>query len=203
MNLSNRRPIYRAAALACGLLLAACESQKPTVRSDYDKATNFSTYRTYGYFNPVGTDRAGYSSLTTQYFKQSIDAQMGMRGYQKVESDPDLLINFNANAVEKTDVRSTPSTSMTMGTGYYGYRGGMYATMPIYSTPDVQTVRYKVGTANVDIVDARQKKLLWTSVVEGKLTEEVMKNPQPAIEKVISEMFVDYPGRAAPAAPAH
>lgn len=201
MNLSNLRPLYCAAALAGALLLAACETQKPTVRTDYDKSTNFSTYRTYGYFNPVGTDKAGYSSLTTQYFKQAIDAQMGMRGYQKVDSNPDLLINFNANAVEKTDVRSTPSSSVTMGTGYYGYRGGMYASMPIYSQPDVQTVRYKVGTANVDIVDASQKKLLWTSVVEGKLTDEVMKNPQPAIERVIGEMFVDFPGKAA--APAH
>ena len=96
-------------------------------------------------------------------------------------------------------MRSTPSTSVTMGTGYYGYRGGMYAAVPIYSTPDVQTIRYKVGTANVDIVDASQKKLLWTGMVEGQLTDEVMKNPQPAIEKVIGEMFTQYPGRAGPA----
>ncbi len=199
MQASNHGRLCRAAVLAAGLLLGACAPPKPELRTDYDRSTDFSGYHTYAYFNPVGTDKAGYSSLTTQYFKQAIDKQMAARGYQKVESNPDLLVNFMANAVEKTDVRSTPSSSVTMGTGYYGYRGGMYAAVPIYSTPDVQTIRYKVGTANVDVVDARQKKLLWTAVVEGKLTDEVMKNPQPAIEKVIGEMFMQYPGHAVPA----
>ena len=189
--------LVRFAALGCGAaLLAACAPAKPTLRTDFDRAANFASYRTYAYVSPVGTDNAGYSSLITQHFKQAIDTEMSARGYQKVETDPDLLVNFMANAVEKTDVRSTPSSSVTMGTGYYGYRHGMYASMPIYSTPDVETVRYKVGTANVDLVDARQKKLLWTGVAEGKLTEEVMKNPQPAIASVINQLFTQFPGRA-------
>ena len=196
--------IARGATLVgTALLFAACAAEKPVIHTDSDRGANFASYHTYAYVNPVGTDKAGYSSLITQHFKQAIDAQMGMRGYQKVDSNPDLLVNFMANAVEKTDVRSTPSTSMTMGTGYYGYRGGMYASMPVYSTPDVQTVRYKVGTANIDIVDAREKKLLWTGVIEGKLSDEVMKNPQPAIESVVTQLFGQFPGRAGPASPAH
>ena len=201
MNTSGiYRTILRTTALVGSVLLvAACAEEKPALHTDYDRGANFASYRTYAYVNPVGTDKAGYSSLITQHFKQAIDAQMGMRGYQKVDSNPDLLVNFNANAVEKTDVRSTPSSSVTMGTGYYGYRGGMYASMPVYSTPDVQTVRYKVGTANIDIVDAREKRLLWTGAIEGKLTEEVMKNPQPAIENVVTQLFAQFPGHAAPA----
>ena len=69
--------------------------------------------------------------------------------------EADLLVNFGANASEKIDVRSTP-TSMGVGYGgYYGYRGGMYGAS--WSTSDVETVRYKVGTANIDVVDARQE----------------------------------------------
>jgi hypothetical protein len=194
-----RATLRTAALVGSVLLVAACAEEKPALHTDYDRGANFASYHTYAYVNPVGTDKAGYSSLITQHFKQAIDAQMGMRGYQKVDSNPDLLINFNANAVEKTDVRSTPGSSVTMGTGYYGYRGGMYASMPVYSTPDVQTVRYKVGTANIDIVDAREKKLLWTGAIEGKLTEEAMKNPQPAIENVVTQLFAQFPGHAAPA----
>lgn len=199
----NNRPVYSRFVLGTTLvfgiaLLAACAPEKPTLHTDYDRSTNFASYRTYAYVTPVGTDKAGYSSLVTQHFKQAIDVEMSARGYQKVETDPDLLVNFMANAVEKTDVRSTPGTSVTMGTGYYGYRGGMYASMPVYSSPDVQTVRYKVGTANVDVVDARQKKLLWTGVAEGRLTEEVMKNPQPAIASVVNQLFTQFPGRAGP-----
>ena len=180
-------------------LLAGCEPPKPTLHSDSDRTANFASFRTYNYVNPVGTDKAGYSSLITQHFKNSIDREMSARGYKKVDTDPDLLVNFMANKDEKTDIRSTPSSSMTMGMGYYGYRGGMYAGMPVYASNDVETVRYMVGTANVDVVDARQKKLIWTSVAEGRLTDEAMKNPEAAISHIIQQLFLDYPGHAAPA----
>ena len=197
-KLRSVSPIATIAIVVAITTFAGCAPPKPTLHSDYDRAANFSNYHTYAYVNPVGTDKAGYSSLITQHFKTAIDGEMSARGYRKVDADPDLLVNFMANAVEKTDVRSTPGTSMTMGMGYYGYRGGMYAGMPIYSTPDVETVRYKVGTANVDVVDARQKKLIWTGVAEGRLRDDAMKNPQPAIANVVKQMFVEFPGHAGP-----
>jgi hypothetical protein len=186
------------AALAGVAALVGCAPPKPTLHSDYDKSVNFASFHTYAYVNPVGTDKAGYSSLVTQHFKSAIDTEMSARGYRKVDADPDLLVNFMANATEKTDVRSTPSTSVSMGMGYYGYRGGMYAGMPVYSSSDIETVRYKVGTANIDVVDAHQKRLIWTGVAEGRLSAEAMKNPQPAIANVVTQMFLDFPGRAAP-----
>jgi hypothetical protein len=186
------------AALAGVAGIAGCAPPKPTLHSDYDKAVNFSNFHTYAFVNPVGTDKAGYSTLITQHFKSAIDTEMNSRGYRKVDTNPDLLVNFMANATEKTDLRSTPSSSMTIGMGYYGYRGGMYAGMPIYSSSDVETVRYKVGTANIDVVDAHQKQLIWTSVAEGRLSDEAMKNPQPAIVNVVKQMFQDFPGRTSP-----
>lgn len=196
-KLNSVSPLASITALVVGIAaLAGCAPPKPTLHSDFDRGANFSSYHTYAYTNPVGTDKAGYSSLITQHFESAIDTEMSSRGYRKVDADPDLLVNFMANAVEKTDVRSTPGTSMSMGMGYYGYRGGMYAGMPVYSAPDVQTVRYKVGTANVDIVDAHQKKLIWTGVAEGRLSDEAMKNPQPAIANVVDQMFSEFPGHA-------
>jgi hypothetical protein len=80
--------------------------------------------------------------------------------------------------------------------GYYGYRGSMYAAWPMY-TNDVSTVRYQVGTLNVDVVDARRKQLVWEGVAEGKLRKETMQNPEPAIRSVINQLYQTYPGRAA------
>ena len=97
------------------------------------------------------------------------------------------------NAHEQVDIRSTPS--MSYGYGYYGYRGGMYAAGPIGGT-DVETVRYKQGTANIDVVDAAKKQLVWEGVAEGKITDEMMKNPQATIDGVITDMFAAYPVKA-------
>ena len=83
-----------------------------------------------------------------------------------------------------------------VGYGYYGYRGGMYAAGPIYGGTDVETVRYKQGTANIDVVDAAKKQLVWEGIAEGKITDKMMKNPQATIDGVITEMFANYPVKA-------
>jgi len=199
----NSTPRRRAllALLTVGAIAVAGCASKPTLRTDYDRSADFTAFRTYSYVEPVGTDKAGYRSIITQHFKAAIDTEMAARGFRKVATDPDLLVNFNANAQEKVDVQSTPTPTMGMGVGYggyYGYRGGMYASWPMY-TNDVQTVRYQVGTANVDVVDARRKQLVWEGVAEGKLSKETMANPEPAIRSVINQLFASVPGRAAPA----
>lgn len=194
---SAPRAVRRVAAFAlAAFALAACAASGPSIRSDYDRSADFAAYRTYAYVQPAGTDRAGYSTLTTQHFKNAIDAELGARGYRRVESDADLLVNFNANATEKVDVRAAPTA--TIGVGYYHYRYGLYSGFPLYRN-DVETVRYKVGTANVDVVDAKRKQLVWEGVAEGRLTKEVMRNPEPAIRGAVTEMFKTFPGRTTPA----
>jgi hypothetical protein len=115
---------------------------------------------------------------------------MTARGFQHVESGGDLLINFNARVTEKADIQSIPGAG-PYGYGYYGYRGGLYAG------PEVQTVRYKVGTANIDVVDAKRKVVVWEGIAEQELTDQVMQNPQPAVDNVVTKMFAQFPGRAA------
>jgi Domain of unknown function (DUF4136) len=177
---------------AC-LALAACESNPIKTRSQADPNANLSSYRTYGFVAEPGTNRSGYSTPITTYFKSAITREMNARGYTLTDNNPDLLINFNTNAREQVDIRSTPS--MSYGYGYYGYRGGLYAAGPMWGGTDVSTVRYKQGTANIDVVDAAKKQLVWEGVAEGKITDKMMQNPQATIDGVIAEMFASYPGK--------
>ena len=148
----------------------------------------------------TGTDGQNYSTPITSYFKESIRREMDARGYKYVEGGPaELLVNFNANARENVDVRSTPGATYGYGgygMGYYGYRGGMYGYGAAYA-PEVETVRYKVGTANVDVVDLSKKQVVWEGIAEARLTDKMMKDPRTAISGVITEMFLQFPGRAA------
>ena len=61
-------------------LLAACASG-PTVKGDYDHQADFAQYRSFGFMSPLGTDRAGYSTLLTERLKTATRGQMEMRGY--------------------------------------------------------------------------------------------------------------------------
>ena len=65
-----------------------------------------------------------------------------------------------------------------------------------YGGTEVETVRYKQGTANIDVVDAAKKQLVWEGVAEGKITDKMMKNPQATIDGVITDMFAEYPVKA-------
>jgi Domain of unknown function (DUF4136) len=171
------------------LMLAACETG-PQVRSVAEPGANLAAYRTYSFAAQPGTNRGGNVTPLTTFFETAITREMTARGYQQVDSGGELLINFNARVTEKADIQSTPAPGPYYGYGYYGYRGGLYAGS------EVQTVRYKVGTANVDVVDAKRKVVVWEGIAEQELTSDVMKNPEAAVANAVAKMFTQFPGRA-------
>lgn len=187
------RALVGSVVVAAAVLLNACAAPKINTRSRTDPSVNLASYKTYGFVAEPGTNRGGYSTPITTYFKTAITREMNARGYTYTEDSPELLINFNTNAREQVDIRSTPS--MSYGYGYYGYRGGLYAAGPIGGT-DVETVRYKQGTANIDVVDAAKKQLVWEGIAEGKITDTMMKNPQATIDTVMTDLFLNYPVKA-------
>ena len=117
--------------LVLGLFLAAASgcATGPVITADYDRSANFTAYRTFGFASPLGTDTAGYESLVTQTMKAASRREMERRGYMFVETDPDLLVNFNAHLSRQLQVtQAPPKPSM-----YYGYRGGYYGGWTGYS----------------------------------------------------------------------
>ena len=173
-------------------VLAGCAAARgPDIRVDSAPDANFASYGSFGFPSQTGTDRGGYSTLVTNYFKSAVRDQMERRGYRYVDENPDLLINFYANVRERTEVRTTPS----MGYGYYGYRYGLYTAWPFYDR-DVDTVTYPIGTANVDVVDARRKQMIWEGVAEGRIRDADMDRPEEAIRSVVAQLFERFPGRA-------
>jgi Domain of unknown function (DUF4136) len=177
---------------AAALLAGACASTPaPQSRIDYDKTADFGVYRTFGFPKETGTDRGGYSTLVTSYFKSSVSTAMEARGYKYSADHPDLLVNFFMNTQEKTETRSDPSL---MAGGYYGYRAGLYAPWANYYDHE-HTITYRVGTINLDIVDAEKKQLIWEGVSEGRVSDEALANPKVTVNAVVTELMRQYPGR--------
>ena len=187
-------PIRKFLTVATMAVFAAgCAStpDAPKNRVDFDKAADFSVYRTYGFPKETGTDRGGYSTLVTSYFKSSISTAMEARGYKYSEEKPDLLVNLFMNTRDRTETTSTPR--MSAGYGYYGYRYGLYNAWPMYE--EDRTVTYQIGTINIDIVDAEKKQLVWEGISEGRVTEEAMANPKVTVNAVVTELMRQYPGK--------
>ena len=167
--------------------LAAC-AYEPTVHSDYDRAADFSHYRTFGFEPRLGTDQAGYSSLTTQRVKAAVTREMTARGYTYAENNPDLLVNFSGRRQSKVDVYNAPAPM-----GYYGYRRGLYGPWPGYGmTTDVD--QYIEGTLNIDIIDGAHKQMVWEGVAVGRVPDEGVS--EETLNKVVTEIFAKYPFRS-------
>jgi hypothetical protein len=184
-------------ALITFTLMTACASSTK-IQSDYDPSVDFSQFKTYGYYSPMGIENPNYSSLLGQMFRDAIDAQMKPRGY--VLSDrPDLLINVSAQLEDKTKV-STYSDPMMHGGGYYGYRGGMYDSWGGYGYGGGTTThvsQYTEGTVNVDMVDIAQKRMVWEGVAIGRVDEKQKSGElRQNIMDGVAEMFANYPFRA-------
>lgn len=178
-------------ALATAFLAGCATTRAPDTRVDYDKSSDFSVYRTFGFPAETGTDRGGYSTLVTSYFKNSVTTAMEARGYKYAAENPDLLVNFFMNTTDRTEYRGS---RMGAGYGYYGYRYGLYSPWPMYEDQP-RSITYKYGTINVDIVDAEKKQLIWEGVAEGRVPQEAMENPKVTINAIVTELMQQYPGK--------
>lgn len=178
---------------ASALLLAACIvgcASKPEIRADADPSADLRSYKTFGFFDDLSTDRSKYSTMITSRLKDATRREMQKRGYTEDAENPQLLVNFNTNVESRTEVHSSPSA------GFYGYRAGMYGAWAGYPQ-DVYTSQYKEGTLAIDIVDAAKKQLVWQGVAQARVTEQMMENPTQAIDSIIADIFAKYPVQAA------
>jgi hypothetical protein len=184
--------ILRATLLATSLLLAACQTPGPKVRSLSDPAANFSQYRTFGFASPLGTDSGGYQSIVSQTLMAAARRELLARGLTE-SATPDLIVNFNARLDDKQKVTTTPAPmNPVMMRPYYGYRQGMYAPWPMYRE-EVQVRDVREGTLNVDVADAARKQLVWEAMVNGELTKKAQGNLEAAITSAVGRAFEKYP----------
>jgi len=186
-------------ALAAVGLLSAC-STGPTIRSDYDHNANFAQYRSFGFMSPLGTDHGGYTSLFTERLKTATRGQMEMRGYVYNAQSPDLLVNFSAKLQTKTQVVAPPVMPMGPYYGYYGYRAGFYGGWPGYGFGS-DVYQYTQGTLNIDLIDARQRQLVWEGISTGVVDDIASAASAQSVDATVAEIFQRYPFRAGSSAP--
>jgi hypothetical protein len=184
-------------ALALGVLAVPGGAVAgPKASAAADTTVDLRQYQTFNFASPLGTDQSGYQSILSQNLKRATQAQLEARGLRLDEANPQLIVNFNARLDDKMRVSTTPAPTMTMGMGmgrgYYGYRGGMYGTWPMYQ--DQTTVsQYKEGTLNIDIVDAGRKQLVWEAVVTDKFTEKKRDNIGKTVDDYMKAAFKKFP----------
>jgi hypothetical protein len=155
------------------LLLAAgltnCSSV--AVKSDFDANANFASYKTFDFM----PHRTG-NPLNNKRIEAAIEQELVAKGLQRqVAGRPDLLVAYHTNVKDKIDVDT------------YGYRYGRYGRrVGTYTT--VQ--KYQQGTVVVDLVDAKERELVWRGWAKGEAGESVSKEK---IDDTVAKILAKYP----------
>lgn len=169
-----------AALSVIAVLATGCAATKPDVRSAKDPAVDLGSYQTFNFFEQAPSANR-YSTLLGQQLKQSTKIQLEKHGYRYSDENPDLKVNVFLAVVERQEVRTSPG---------FGYR-------PWIGRGEIETVNYRQGTLGIDLVDAKKMALVWRGVAEGKVDKDAIKNPGPAIDAVVGEVFASFPATSA------
>jgi hypothetical protein len=164
------------------LLLSGCASG-PTIVANTNPGTDFSTFKTYNFFQPLGTDRAGgvRTPLSSRLIS-SVNRELISRGMSLSDS-PDLLVDFVVSAEDRIDVRSTPSHTVHRS---HWNRG--FSTWPTYNT----TVRqYTEGSLIIDLIDPATNTLVGEGGAQNRIssTDFTQQQIDEIVGKVMSELM--------------
>ncbi len=160
-------------------ILASCSSIR--VHSDYDKAVDFSQYKTYA-FHKSGIDRVEISGLDKKRILNAIDYELSKKGMIKSEN-PDLLINIFTKERERVDVNQ-----FNAGWGYgwgFGWNPYFWGGSSFVST-SVE------GTLYIDLIDAKKKELVWEGEGVGYLTEN-RDQKESLINEFVAKILAQFP----------
>src|SRR5690606_40750327 len=124
----------------------------------------FSPSRTWPSRARPGLGWEDHSTPASSTMRAVVRREMEARGYVYDESAPDLLVNINAYMNQRSDVVSMPEVRYSY---YYSYRANSYFAVP-YWTERSSVYNYTEGTLNIDLVDARERRLVWEGVAVGR-----------------------------------
>jgi hypothetical protein len=174
----------RTFALLAALLLAGCASV--SVKTDYDTNADFRAYRSFemtdGHLIVEGQLDDG-NTLVKDRIVNAIKGELVGRGLQLVESGGDLLVTYVGGARTVTEIEASPGRA---GFGPYWGRRGWWG--PRYT--EFWSRQYTKGTLVIDLIDAREKHLVWRAYAESDV-----KSPEgeAIIRKAVAKAFKDFP----------
>lgn len=163
------------------------------IKSDYDKETDFTQYKTYTFKGWEKESDKQLNEFDKNRILGAFKKELTARGLTPDDSDPDLGITLFVVVNDKTSTSAYTSYNGNMGYGMgrfggWGYGGmGMSTATTTYTEED-----YKEGTIVIDFYDNESNKLVWQGVITDVVKEKAEKR-EKSIPKHINKLMKKYP----------
>ncbi|MBZ4334437.1 DUF4136 domain-containing protein [Corallococcus interemptor] len=183
------RLLSRVLPVLVGLGLASCAGVDVGTNYDPAAAQRINDFHTYAWLShpQQGNDSRINNDITSAQVTGAVDRDLQSRGYQKVDAseNPDFLIGWQG----AIDTRLSAETV----DNYWGYPWDPF--WGSYYGPSQTYVRqYDVGTLILDVVDAKEKKLVWRGTAQANLGDSPSAQANgEKIEKGVNKMLEKFP----------
>ncbi|NRD20998.1 DUF4136 domain-containing protein [Winogradskyella eckloniae] len=163
--------------LLIAFLMTSCGT---IVNYDYEKSTDFSTYKTYNYFDDMKT---GLSELDTKRLVRVMDKKLLAMGFSRTDH-PDFYIDIQSESIVN---RNNSSVGVGVGGGSGGGFGGVSVGIPVGQNKQSRVLI-------IDFVDETKTGLFWQAISESSYNPNASPEKREAIfAKIIDKVFAEYP----------
>jgi hypothetical protein len=166
-------------AVTVWLTLLGAIALAQNVTYDYDRAVNFSAYKTYAWTRGTElTDELNHARVV-----RAIDAALVAKGLAPVKpnANPDVRVAYHASFDKNLEIIGSSQGFGPLGLG--GDRLGSARVQPVL-----------VGTLVVDISDARTHAIVWRSLASSDIRPtDKPESRERKIVKATEKMFKNYP----------
>lgn len=172
-----------------GALVALSPSFARTVRVDFDRATHFSSYKTYSWVAD-SEDQSSQTLFPNQLMEQRIigfiDEALACRGLKRVNKGGDLQVSYHMIVTEQPQfVTFGPAPGWAWGWGW-----GWAAWSDGYSTTTVEP--FYEGTLVVNMVDAKRNQLVFQGTSTQSVSSRASRNTE-RLARAVNRIMARYP----------
>jgi hypothetical protein len=179
--------VVLAAGLALGL--GACASG-PTVRTDYQAATDFSAFHTFAIrpgriVSQTGVMDSATDSQERQRIEDPIRRELAAKGLTESDASPDLYVTYVAGARTRQEWEN-------LGPSLYSDYGFLWGPETWGLGYDDWWIEHdaKQGSLVIDLIDARSKQPVWRAFAEEEIDRPVS---DKTIQTAVAKSLEDYP----------
>ena len=168
--------------LRYGLILAALAGavHSQNVKVDWDRAADFSPYKTYKWTD-IPSPRTPSKEMA-QLIRDVTDVQLGARGLKRIENgEPDLLVGYSITLGQPKGQGAAPAISGTSWQAGSNWSGELASDKA-----------QRKGTLNIDIADSKKNLLIWRGTVMAEVGDSV-NDARIKVSKGIGKAFAKFP----------
>ena len=172
--------------LGATLLLALPSLAAADVRVDFNRANDFTRYRTFAVeIGPIvrsDGSRDERNALAEDRLHYAVGRELRARGLALTEIGADIIVRVSNRDMERTEIVSSGFGPYRRYWGRYRYWGA-----PYYS--DIWARRYLEGSMTVDVIERETGRLVYRAQVTDEVGNDLDKHAIKAMEKA----FKKYP----------